>query len=51
MEREPDRRIDILIMELGDVAINGVGDLLRLQEESETISEDYPEYKIIVWKL
>lgn len=50
-EPSDERRVDILIMDLGEKAISGIGDLIRLAEESETIREDYPEYNIIIWKL
>lgn len=43
-------RPDILIIELAKLSIQSVGDVVKLQEEAETIAEDYPDYNLIIFR-
>lgn len=36
--------IDVLIVELGDIALNSVADVQQVWDELESIAEDFPGY-------
>lgn len=42
---------DVLIINLAAKAIESVTDCTLLWDEVETLHEEYPEYKLIVFKL